>query len=62
MWVFRFDRILFVILSCVSVGDLEGLRGRVGVFWGFFFFDVVLRVFRVEWLGEVFWAGEVYGF
>lgn len=61
MWAPRPDRILFVILSCVSVGDLEGLRGRAGVFWGPFFSDAVLRVLRAEWPGEVSWAGEAHG-
>lgn len=32
VWALSPDQMLFIILSCVLVGDLEGLRERAGVF------------------------------
>lgn len=41
------DQMLFIIVSCVLVGDLEGLEGESECL-GLLFPDAALRVLRVE--------------
>lgn len=58
MWAPSPDQMLFIILSCVLVGGLEGLRGRAAEFWGSPYPSAVSGVLRAEWPGVVLWDGR----